>query len=435
MSTFLSLVGEQDQAATLMKYVVAHDLYNASGESDKATADKVTDQLKSQIREKQWMAFVDAVLALPGVATRLFVDAAHHELLSFMRVVAMFIGKLPAAEQLARVQKTVQLVTSNEAKQASLKAALLVAFYNSFAPEAGALRCAIFLALTEHCTAAKLDGVLHDRLKALDSLVASWKVDGATARPLYRAANKLLAQLNNGPAALKQQINFLQTFEAGDAQGQAGVVVEAVEAARQAINLPGAFVVYDVLELGPVQLLKEDSKENRNVLFSLLDCLVHGSMADFEKIASNDAALKKLEVDVEAARTKMRLLTVTTVCCQAIANVTQAAQQSGDNEETRVQAPAIVPLSDVTKALDLKDDVEAEEWILAAISEELVRAKIDQLNSTAVVSYAVHRSFDKKDWLALSVKLGNWSDNVEQLLRMIEPNSNNNTGVATNAGR
>jgi len=426
MSKFISLVGPQDQAGALVAFIESHQFHAESAASDEAGAKKVSEQLKDCIRAKDWRKFLDSIIALKGLEKRIFLETTKHEVTSFFRLLALFANLLESEATLDVVKQFIAIITNDSATNAPLKAKVLVSTYNMFDATRNNVRALIFLELTKFCTAADIGALLEPRLANLDELVDSWGASAGDARPLYRAANRLLAQCGNGPAALKQQIRFLTTFASSDDAGQKGAVAEAVEAARQAITLPGVFVVQDVFALGAVQKLKNDTQENRATLYSLLKILVDGTMEDFEKLVSNNtSALKDLKIDIDATRDKMRLLTVASACADAYAEAAAVKQASSDDAEdttTQLQAPGRVSLQKLGEQLGVKETSEAEMWLLRAVSDGLVKVKINQLDNTATVTSAIRRSFTTEDWKLLASQLDTWTNNIDQLLEAVDAN-------------
>ena len=63
---------------------------------------------------------------------------------------------------------------------------------------------------------------------------------------------------------------------------------------------------------------------------------------------------------------------------------------------------------------------EVEGWVIAAIAEGLIDARMDQLAATVVVSRAMQRDFGQAQWLQLQGKLTAWKLSVAGLLALVE---------------
>jgi translation initiation factor 3 subunit M len=72
---------------------------------------------------------------------------------------------------------------------------------------------------------------------------------------------------------------------------------------------------------------------------------------------------------------------------------------------------------------------EVESWVVQAIAEGLIDAKMDQPAATVTVTRAMQREFGTAQWGSLQAKLRAWRDSVSGLLAMVE-----GTAAATTAG-
>lgn len=63
---------------------------------------------------------------------------------------------------------------------------------------------------------------------------------------------------------------------------------------------------------------------------------------------------------------------------------------------------------------------EVESWVVQAIAEGLIDAKMDQPASTVTVTRAMQREFGAAQWGSLQSKLRAWRDSVAGLLSMVE---------------
>ena len=66
--------------------------------------------------------------------------------------------------------------------------------------------------------------------------------------------------------------------------------------------------------------------------------------------------------------------------------------------------------------VDIKD---VEQWIVKAVTAELLVAQIDQLRSVIIVERAAPRFFNDQQWNDLNQKLHGWRDNVKELLSVV----------------
>jgi hypothetical protein len=57
-----------------------------------------------------------------------------------------------------------------------------------------------------------------------------------------------------------------------------------------------------------------------------------------------------------------------------------------------------------------------ETWVVAAISSQLLEAKMDQQAALVMVSRATFRAFGAAEWQALQAKLHAWQANLKGIL-------------------
>jgi len=61
-----------------------------------------------------------------------------------------------------------------------------------------------------------------------------------------------------------------------------------------------------------------------------------------------------------------------------------------------------------------------ETWVISAISEGVLEAKMDQLKSTVRVTSSLQRTFTRAQWKYLSEHLTSWKKNVQTLLQTLQ---------------
>ena len=128
----------------------------------------------------------------------------------------------------------------------------------------------------------------------------------------------------------------------------------------------------------------------------LMTIFLEGKQQDLVAfMKGNDAAA--LGVDADACERNIRMLTLCTLCAaESELGYAQIAEGLG------------VALEDV------------EEWIVLAINEGLVTAKLDQLRELVLVQKSAQRVFNETQWKSLSEQLHSWRNNVGQLMEQVE---------------
>ncbi len=157
---------------------------------------------------------------------------------------------------------------------------------------------------------------------------------------------------------------------------------------------------FDVLvELIPVQqLAKQDAK-----LFDLLQILFKGSVADFEKFAAeNTDLISKHGLDRESLTAKMRLLTIATLC----SNATSSSSNS------------VITYQKLASDLNIDED-QVESFVIDAVGQGVIDARLNQLNKTVTVLKTMHRQFSTGEWKSLAEKIGKWQATVDAMIQTI----------------
>ena len=106
--------------------------------------------------------------------------------------------------------------------------------------------------------------------------------------------------------------------------------------------------------------------------------------------------MAKHGIEHEACERKMRLLSMVSLA-QANKELTYAS---------------------IASALHIGKD-EVEMWVMEAIRNGLVNAKMDQIRELVVVSVCLERSFGTKQWACLKTSLSEWGDSVQGLLKVV----------------
>jgi len=65
-----------------------------------------------------------------------------------------------------------------------------------------------------------------------------------------------------------------------------------------------------------------------------------------------------------------------------------------------------------------ENDVEV--WVITAISENLIAAKMDQLKRIVLITRSLQRVFTKSQWKQLSESLNTWKSNVKMIMDTLQ---------------
>jgi len=114
-------------------------------------------------------------------------------------------------------------------------------------------------------------------------------------------------------------------------------------------------------------------------------------------IDGNPGILKQLGLDEEGITKKIKYLSL-------------ASLASVQHE---------ISYSVIAKALQINEN-EVEQWIIAAIGEGILEAKMSQIKAVVRVTRSLQRVFTRTQWKLLSENLGVWKKNVSILLTTLE---------------
>ena len=65
------------------------------------------------------------------------------------------------------------------------------------------------------------------------------------------------------------------------------------------------------------------------------------------------------------------------------------------------------------------EEGEVEQWVIKAMTNQLIEARIDQLQQNVTISHRANRQFGDEQWEQLGTKLQAWKDNIATLLEKI----------------
>jgi translation initiation factor 3 subunit M len=77
-----------------------------------------------------------------------------------------------------------------------------------------------------------------------------------------------------------------------------------------------------------------------------------------------------------------------------------------------------IPYATVAKKLSIKED-EVEPWVVKAVTQNVIQAKIDQLKKSVVISRTLQRGFGLEQWKEVQVKLNLYTKNVGAMLEAV----------------
>ncbi|KAF1336152.1 Carbohydrate-binding protein, partial [Globisporangium splendens] len=303
------------------------------------------------------------------------------------------LRQLPAADAAAEAKKVLTAVTAKQDEKALLRLRIATSLFNKSValPE---LRFDALIAVITF--ASKTDNVelVVSYFDDVESLFAAKSLSPEKRRQLFLT----IADVLQGSDATSLKVllfleKYLTTFAAGDKDVASGKAV-AVRATKLVLQQPVASFIarVDLLANPVVATLKGDK------LYELLEIVSTKALAAYLAFhkSAGDAFFKDNGLDAAQLESTMRLFTLSTL-------------PTGFDE---------IAYAVVAKALVIKED-EVEQWVVKAITSNVVSAKIDQLKRTVVISRTLQRGFGADEWKEINVKLQVYKKNVGALLEVV----------------
>ena len=156
-------------------------------------------------------------------------------------------------------------------------------------------------------------------------------------------------------------MRYLSTFDSTDASLQKSRE-HAIRAVVMAIRMPKRFYFEELLKLEAIRLLKN---EPVFALLQIFDSHAYTEYLAFIGQSSNAAAISKLGFEQDELARKIRLITL--------------AQLAAEHVRDELSYDAIVRALQITP-------VQVESWIIDAIENGLIEARIDQLHRQIFVT-------------------------------------------------
>jgi len=151
----------------------------------------------------------------------------------------------------------------------------------------------------------------------------------------------------------------------------------------------------DLLKLDTVRALAA-SKDEAD-LVKLCEVLLSGDVNDMKAFHDKNKKLfERHDFSFQDVMGKIKLLTLATMAL-------------GRSE---------IPLAEVAKKLEEPEEG-VEQWVVRAISENLIDGRIDQLRQTVLIKTVFQRKFEKEEWAFLDNKVTCWIDNLESVIKFI----------------
>jgi len=283
---------------------------------------------------------------------------------------------------------------------AELKCSLLLALYAAVQQHGELeLRFSLLLTLVRFCAASnslsKVLGPLDGRVERVERWVGEWELSGAQQKQLW--AHVLDAHPDDDRVLHECALKYFALHEAADYKASAELRARIVKAVLTTIRSPSLFRCDELSQAAVVQQLEGDAE--LAPLHKLLHIIARDTYAEFlafAEVAAHQKFMTKHAVPVQACGDKMRLLTLVSL--------------GHANKELSYEA--------VAKALHVEHS-DVENWVMLAIGNGLITAKMDQVREVVAVSMCAERDFGLKQWERLHTSLTDWRDSIHSLLDVL----------------
>ena len=165
-------------------------------------------------------------------------------------------------------------------------------------------------------------------------------------------------------------------------------------------------------------------------LHRLLHIMARDTYSEFLTFAgeaSSKSFMESHKLPVAACGDKMRLLTLVSLA-HANKEVSTSVRNARVSLSVRLACATVLTHVVCVTQLGYKavadalriDLSEVETWVMQAIGNGLITAKMDQVNEVIAVSMCAERDFGQKQWGRLHTSLVDWRDSIRSLLDVLQ---------------
>mmetsp|Transcript_69247 Transcript_69247/g.166050 ORF Transcript_69247/g.166050 Transcript_69247/m.166050 type:complete len:421 (-) Transcript_69247:70-1332(-) len=329
------------------------------------------------------------------------------EVESFFSLVLSMLPQFEDAQHLDRAVSTLcTLFSSSAEQQPELRLRLLMMLYNTFTSDLREFRYRIFKYVLDYSAKAGLFDQMLPYLEYLDAWMVDWDLSKDDKRTLFLDVSKFLRELGKRIEAFQFLKRYHFELQGADEQEvkDAKVQEATLQLVKDTLQIPSVIQFDDILALETVQALK---KTKHAALVELCNVFLLGGVNDLRKFQEkNPKTFAEYDLKPEDAMAKIRLLALATA----------------------VHGKSEMSLTEVASILEESED-NVERWVVRALSEGVIDGRIDQLNNKVLVKSAFQRKFGKEEWAFLDAKLTQWTDNLQNVIKLIEEQKKNSPAV------
>eukprot|EP00943_MAST-04B_sp_MAST-4B-sp1_P003236 g3236.t1 len=382
MSSLVELEDTVQIAKKLLKFLDVED-------------DAINSESKAALKKGNYNTFINVLVS----SNALFNKPDSNDVENIFNIIShMLRSSVDEKDQIGLLKLLCESVTNSQ-DRTKLRLRILCSLYNLMDGKIEG-RTHIAMCILKYAKESNQVSLISQSVSTIVSQIESSSASKDDVREIYYLGYLAMESHQALEEAQALLIKYLATYE-GESESTIGKIKErAATGVVGAIKAP--FLSFTgskrsrISTLSAVLQLKNDALYAP--LYNLLGIFMHGDMAEFsEFIQSNKSALEKFGFDESVCTEKMRLLTL----CSIAAGVHE------------------LNYSTVAKELQVSED-SVEDWIIQAVMEKLIEAKLDQVRQVAVINRAMPRTFGDQQWESLNKKLNDWKSNVKQLLNIVQ---------------
>jgi len=402
MATFIDNLTESESAIELARFV--NKIYAKT--KGKPEGDESFFEECSKLNESN--KHFDLLLKIVEELNTIIIES-DKEAESLIFIVLSLGSKIEKESFSKIITKLVQQISSNVDDKSLLRFKLLNAIYNAL--PSSSERYNVFMDLLRYGIASKNTDIIVNQVSEtdLDTRISEWNLNINQRRELLQFMRNIILS-NKSSNSLRWSLKYLSTFGSDVTAITENELEDVSKIVIEAIRLNSVFQ-YDRLYSMPVIKRLESSKHKP--LYQLLKIFVEENLESYQNFATqNSALLNSLGLNHDENLKKMRLLTL--------------ASLAVENHE--------LPYSVISKSLQIPDS-EVEIWIISAISEDIIVAKMDQLRRVVIILRSLQRNFSKAQWTQIKDGLSSWKEQIHLLLNSLQETKKLNKQVHPGANR
>jgi translation initiation factor 3 subunit M len=227
------------------------------------------------------------------------------------------------------------------------------------------------------------------QVRDITKLSAEWNLTKEERLALYLECAHALDSEGDAQGAFNLYFHSLKLI---DSKSSSKYQKDAEKLIANAIKGPQVIQFEEIMLIEAVQDLKKSSKE----LFEFVDLFLKADVAAFKKnVSKMNKLMETQKIQLDQAIMKKQYIDVCSIQSETIS------------------------FKDLAKLLDIKED-DIEEWVIEAMSNDILDAKIDQVSEKIIIKTSKLRTMQKEEWELVSKKIEEWKQRFERIEKILE---------------